>query len=68
MFNNMVGVAVTIVIYAMHEKPCIYLHDAWKFEKVPKFSHLRIVISQKTDQNFYLDMIDLTENYWSIND
>ena len=30
---NMVGVAVAMVISTMHEKLCIDLHNAWKFEK-----------------------------------
>ena len=37
-YYNMVGVAVTMVISTMHEKLCIDSHNAWKFEKIPKFS------------------------------
>ena len=43
----MVGVAVVIVISTMHEKSCIDLHNARKFEKSSKiqsFKHLTITM------------------------
>ena len=44
--HNLVGVAVTMVISTMHEKSCIDLHNARKFEKIPKLSHSHISPSQ----------------------
>ena len=44
---NMVGVAVAMVISTMHEKSCIDLHNARKFEKSSKiqsFKHLAITM------------------------
>ena len=39
----MVGVAVAMVISTMHEKSCIDLHNARKFEKsFKKFGHSQI--------------------------
>ena len=54
---NMVGVAVAMVISTMHEKPCIDLHNAGKFEKSSKLSYLydaiiQKVISYKTEPEF----------------
>ena len=43
----MVGVAVAMVISTMHEKSCIDLHNARKFEKSSKiqsFKHLAITM------------------------
>ena len=44
---NMVGVAVAMVISTMHDKSCIDLHNARKFEKSSKiqsFTHLAIIM------------------------
>ena len=44
---NMVGVAVAMVIYTMHEKSCIDSHNARKFEKSSKiqsFTHPAITM------------------------
>ena len=44
---NMVGVAVTMVIFTMHAKSCIDLHNARKFEKSSKIQsckHLAITM------------------------
>ena len=44
---NMVNVAVAFVISTMHEKSCIDLHNAWKFEKGSKirsFAYLSITM------------------------
>ena len=46
-YYNMVGVAITMVISTMHEKSCIDLHNAQKFEKSSKcqsFTHLAITM------------------------
>ena len=43
----MVGMAVAMVIFAMHEKSCIDSHNARKFEKSSKiqlFTHLAITM------------------------
>ena len=43
----MVGVAVAMVIFTMHEKSCIDSHNARKFEKgskIQSFTHLAIAM------------------------
>ena len=49
-YYNIVGVAVAMVISTMHEKSCIDLHNAQKFEK--KFQNSVIHTSRKlNDEN-----------------
>ena len=46
-YYNMVGVAVAMVIFTMHEKSCIDSHNARKFEKsykIQPYTHLAITM------------------------